>query len=295
MKPAYLHSLKKTALTVAIIASLGTTVVPEVATASAYDFSFSGVFTMLDPTGTALQNPSMPGYIDPTWSYGYRTQISGTIHYDTTTKAGTGTIVSFDFFNNNTNYPLTPHGLTFQNIGNGTCTNNDPPQGCQPGNLLLGNMLYDWNGNFNIPISIVWDATGMLNAINGGGLAVGSVSTGTGATPASNGIKKGTLPIGPAPIATTIWNTTLVGAACTGFGGVSCYGRNPSGELPLIADTVGGSPMVAGPFQGYNANFDVISMTVTSVPVPAAVWLFSSGLVGLVGVSVRKRFDSVRA
>ncbi len=288
MKSAYLRSLKKTVLSAAVIASLGTIAVPETATASTYDFSFSGVFTLLDPTGVALQNPSLPSYYIATWGYGIRTEISGTLHYDTTTNAGVGTIVPFNFFNNATNYPLTPHGLTFQNIGNGTCTNNDPAQGCQPGNLLLGNMLYDWNGNSNIPVSIVWDATGMLNAINGGGLTVGSVITGTGAIPASNGIKKGLLPIGPAPIATTTWNTTLVGAACTGTGGISCYGRNPSGQLPLIADTIGGSPMVAGPFWNYNANFDVISMTVTSVPVPAAVWLFGSGLLGLFGWGRRR-------
>ncbi len=290
MKSTYLRSLKKTALTAAVIASLGgTMIVPETATASTYDFSFSGVFTLLDPAGTTvLRNTSSPYYYDPTWGNGLRTQITGTFHYDTATKTGTGTISPFAFFTSSPLAALAPYGLTFQNIGNGTCTNNDPAQGCQPGNLLLGNMLFNWNANAGIPTSIVWDATGMLNAINGGGLTVGSVITGTGALPASNGIKNGTLPIGPAPIATTTWNTTLVGAACTGYGGPSCNGRNPSGQLPLIADTIGGSPMVAGPFQGYNANFDVISITVTSVPVPAAVWLFGSGLLGILGLGRRR-------
>jgi hypothetical protein len=60
-----------------------------------------------------------------------------------------------------------------------------------------------------------------------------------------------------------------------------------------------------GPFAGFNANFDVLSLTMTNsnagysigpfdpgpqvVPVPAAVWLFGSGLLGLVGVARRKK------
>ena len=97
--------------------------------------------------------------------------------------------------------------------------------------------------------------------------------------------------LGASPVVTTTWNTSLVGAACTGINGASCMGRNPSGGLPLIAVTIGGSPMIAGPFVGFNANFDIVSMTVTNVsavPVPAAVWLLGSGLLGLVGVARRK-------
>ena len=103
-----------------------------------------------------------------------------------------------------------------------------------------------------------------------------------------------TLPIGPGPMVTTTWDTTTIGgSACT-------LGCNPSGTLPLIADTnvdtragdigIGGSPMVAGPFLNYNINIDITSMQVTSVvPIPAAVWLFGSGLAGLIGVARRHR------
>ena len=42
--------------------------------------------------------------------------------------------------------------------------------------------------------------------------------------------------------------------------------------------------MIDGAFNGFNANFDF-----TVVPVPAAVWLFGSGLLGLVGVARRKK------
>lgn len=45
-----------------------------------------------------------------------------------------------------------------------------------------------------------------------------------------------------------------------------------------------GLGMVDGPFPGFSANFDM-----TAVPVPAAVWLFGSGLIGLAGVARRRK------
>ena len=46
-----------------------------------------------------------------------------------------------------------------------------------------------------------------------------------------------------------------------------------------------GLKMIDGAFPGFSANFNMTS----EVPVPAAVWLFGSGLLGLVGVARRRK------
>ncbi len=261
---------KKAVLTVAMAVALGTGCMTN-ARADIVSFSFSGLFTMLSPNGTSgFQNTSLPYYDDPTWHYGLRTQISGGMSIDTTTGAGTGTIAPFAFGEAGN---LVVHDLTVQAIGDGLGN---------PGPLILGNMLFDWNGNTGVPVSIVWDASGFMGAIP---LPTNQTVFGVGAIPASNNWQNGIVPIGPAPIATTTWNTTTVAGAG--------LGTAVSGTLPLIADTVAGSPMIAGPFNGYNANFDIttISVVMTPVPIPATVWLFGSGLFGLAALARRSKID----
>lgn len=48
---------------------------------------------------------------------------------------------------------------------------------------------------------------------------------------------------------------------------------------------VPGTGMIDGPFPNFNANFNMAH----PVPVPAAVWLFGSGLLGLVGIARRRK------
>ena len=61
--------------------------------------------------------------------------------------------------------------------------------------------------------------------------------------------------------------------------------------LDSNSDGIPGIPMLSGPFAGFNAAFGGTATTtsVSAVPVPAAVWLFGSGLLGLVGVARRKK------
>ena len=66
-------------------------------------------------------------------------------------------------------------------------------------------------------------------------------------------------------------------------GGVYTSTDGPAGN-PVNPDGIRGYGMIDGAFPNFNANFDF-----TAVPVPAAVWLFGSGLLGLVGVARRRK------
>ena len=62
-------------------------------------------------------------------------------------------------------------------------------------------------------------------------------------------------------------------------------GAGSGANTPITApDGIPGLVMIDGAFPGFSANFDFVA-----VPVPAAVWLFGSGLLGLVGVARRRR------
>lgn len=244
------------------------------ASAAIYEFHFTGQYTLVDPTGNNMD----------------RQAIESTLTYDDSTGEGfTGSlsIANFDTFGATASI----YDISLQRY-------NDT-------NLIVGNMLADWNTNTGIPLSMVWDATGLFNAIDYG-LQSGDVISGTNlrrdgtviadvnsATPASDSLDpvyNGLYHQGPAPLAMTTLNTAML---CTP--GVDCIGNALSGGGPFIDDGIAGSPMIDGPFQGLSVNFDIgsgNSLTVTSVsevPVPAAIWLFGSGLIGLAGIARRKK------
>jgi hypothetical protein len=258
------NSVKKTALAAAIVVALGVGTLPQSALATQYTFSFAGsnknLFTMIGAGGTFTNNADLNA--QPVWN-GNRTPISGSITYDTATSTGTMVINPFSFFGAGTAIATT---ITLQAIGNG---DGNPASG----NLILGNMGFNWNGNNGIPVSVLWDATGFLAAVNGPIMSPGNTVTTGGVLPASDntdtvvGAGGTTYPIGPAVIATATYDTTTIGTPV--------LGTNPSGTLPLVTDTVvdgtngdvgiGGSPMPTAPFPGFNANFDFTNLLVTCV------------------------------
>jgi len=259
------NRFSRCALAAAMSATLGS--VSPITMADTYQFTVSGMFTMLDSTGAALANTS----ITTKGANTYQTPVTGTLTFDTATGAGSATLVPFDFFNGS--LPAEAVGIALQAIGNGAGG---------PGTLLLGNMLFNWNGTNGIPVSLAWDGQGMLDAIAANRfddtpLTGGSVISGAGADPASDGTyinaTWGYLGLGPVPMATTEWNTSFAPGCATG----ACLGVSPSGALPLVVDTaantneyamgdgvgIGGNPMADGPFPNFNANFDFTALTLT--------------------------------
>lgn len=261
------NHLRKQALAVAMTAALGAAGFTGAASADQITFSLDAnknAFTMLNAKGQVTFNSDV-SHCYPNMQLSTnqcsRTAVGGTITYDTATHSGSMTIVPFSFFNSGF---ASSTAITFQAIGNG---DGDPASG----NLLLGNMGFNWNLNYGIPVSIVWDGTGFFNAITAG-LHTGDTITGTGtngAIPESDNTAGTSLTVGTlgkAILATITTNTSTIGTPV--------LGTNPSGTLPLVNDTVtdvtngdlgiGGSPMPTPPFQGYNANFDFTSLTVTA-------------------------------
>lgn len=301
---------KKSAIAVAVAGSFAATLSAE---ANVVNVSWSGAFTMLNPTGAPVANsPSDyasgyyanggPGFGAGTthgW-YGNRTPITGTMSFDTSTGAGVGTVTPFYFFGDTPGSGpgtsvASALGVTFQTIDTlGT---------------IVGSLLFSWNG-LGHSVSIVLDGSGMFASLPGmiGGGPTTTVS-GVGALPATDGLDFDAtkavklLPLGPSPVATKTLNT---GAGCDGTTlatQVNAYTINTNFAnvgtctTGMVDDGIGGDPMASVAFSGFNANFDVTSVHFDSfvptpgpvIPVPAAVWLFGSGLAGLATIARRKR------
>ena len=255
--------LNKTTVAAAITAALG--IVPVTASADTITMSFTGLFSLGNAAGDIQLNSDAQTNAD----YGFRTAVSGTGSFDTVTGAGTASINAFSFFGGGL---AAATNTTFQSIGDGLGGG---------GPLVAGQMGFNWNGNTGIPVTAIFDASGFFGSIGAPGtswtVGAGCAGCATSATAdwafASLGGS-----VGAVPMAMTTFNTT---------------GTTIPTVLPLIPDGISGSPMTTAPFQGFNANFDFTTINasnvITAVPVPAAAWLFGSGLLGLVGVARRRR------
>jgi len=143
-------------------------------------------------------------------------------------------------------------------------------------NQIGMHMLFDWNGNANIDVFVV---------------AQSGTTFGTGVTRKSGG----KTPTSSSSFACDVSVTNCLWDG-KGFGSAGKPAANTVWMLATVdgnGDGIMGIPMpTGGPFAGFNAGFNA-SMASTpkpsTVPVPAAVWLFGSGLLGLVGVASRKK------
>lgn len=113
-------------------------------------------------------------------------------------------------------------------------------------------------------------------------------NNGNGATMATSGVSIYRATI-DGNVARTLWNPATSFTAPFGSTASSTFFGFPTREAaPESIDTNIGLlitfSLTSGDSVAFTSNFDVVP-----VPVPAAVWLFGSGLLGLLGVSRRKR------
>ena len=250
-------------------------------------FDWTGQFTVQNQYGELWSNgiTGLP-----------QTAVSGTFTFDTANP-------------NLSNMDITLETFSFYSTGDTSLTLNSMEELNYTTlfgsfNLLWSGDLGDGNGyqSYNMDMGVVWDVTGLRDAIDStpGGLQVGDTISGdtvlrggvpiqgiNSATPATDGIEVGFqsgvfLNQGPAPMATTTLN----------YGWYLDYNNQPT--FGISDDGIGGMPVDGMPYNQYaSISLDIgsgNSMTVTNVvPIPAAVWLFGSGLLGLVGVARRKK------
>lgn len=229
-----------------------------VAQADILTFDFTGRLVVADGGGNIIYNNGS--------TY---TPISASLTYDTAAGAGSSnlSITMGNFF---LGQPATFHDISMT-LQSGS-------------DLIAGQVFVDWNGNMNMPLHVEWDATGLLNAIDYG-LQVGDKLSGRYLYRDYN--------------ADHVWDASELVAdifSATPYSdSLQPYAYLRQGPAPLAA-TSGSLGLAAGtPFSGIRGYFDIGSgnsmyvTAVSTVPVPAAAWLFGSGLLGLIGVARRKR------
>lgn len=118
-------------------------------------------------------------------------------------------------------------------------------------NQIAAHILWDWGGSYNMDIVNIWNQNAVF----------GPSPLYTGATGFNS--------------ASTVWGLMSTDANASCPGAVTVPTNQP---INCGTDGINGIPMIDGPFNGFSANFNL-----QVVPIPAAFWLFGSGLIGLFG------------
>ncbi|BAV33871.1 hypothetical protein SCL_1566 [Sulfuricaulis limicola] len=234
--------------------------------------------TWLTPEGTGCSTPECNSYGGHGFTFGHTNDFTfawdGTIFTSSTDYTGPGgasnaTISSPTPLLGQSNWSI--HGV--QIFGPGTYSFDTSLGGgvseTSMLNMTVGagqlgvHMLLDWNLNSNIDIVNVWNINSTFSNCGSSTYdeaALNCLWTGTAHNPAGNHAG------------------TVFLLASTDNDGDGTLG------IPMVE----GGPFYDPGFGGHNFNFN-LQGSMTVVPVPAAVWLFGSGLLGLVGMARRKK------
>jgi hypothetical protein len=235
-------------------------VLPATSHADLITFNFTGGLVVANPNGEIAINNGSPV-----------TPIAASLTYDTISGIGSSglSITMSDPF---LNIPATLHDISMTRQSSS--------------NLITGQVLVDWAGAFNMPLHIEWDATGLFNAINYG-LQVGDVISGTNLYHDSNanGVYD------PGEFLTNVSSATPYSDILQSQQGYNAL----QGTAPMAATSGSLGLGSATPFPGFRGYLDIGSgnsmhvVSVATVPIPAAAWLFGSGLLGLLGAACRRK------
>ena len=229
-------------------------------------FHFTGNMVVVDPNGGVISNLGDP--LSP---------ISANLNYNTDTGVG-GSDMSITMSGGFWSSPATFHNIALQHD--------------EVSNSINGSILVDWNGNTDMQMHVNWDATGFLNAINTG-LEVGDTISGSmlQKDTTGDGFFDTFIDVNSAtPYSDTLIASLFPGSALEGAAPLAATDASLGLGYDIDGNFIGGTP-----FDGIKGLINIgsgNSLTVTSVsavPVPAAVWLFGSGLIALAGFAKRKR------
>jgi hypothetical protein len=165
------------------------------------------------------------------------------------------------------------------NIGNATAFSVDNVAGTAGGNFsqyIAGGDLSGFGGSIDNNGVMNFSMPGRFGAIDGptGGV-VGPWNFDSNTT-LLNGFTTGSVTGTPG---------TINGVACTGSAGSYSCTLVSGGAVGPAWGTFNGNPY----YEVWKINLTRLGDATTVIPIPAAVWLFGSGLLGLVGVARRKK------
>lgn len=302
--------------------------VSSMATAAVTTYEWSGMAIYLGQQGDALCNTS----VYTKGANCFQTPVTGTMSFDDATGAGIGSVNDYDFFSGDTPARIHDMSLQLVGDGmggEGTLVVANMLFDWNGTNDIGRSMVWDAAGFFGATNAMWADNT--LDQSDVADIGAVPAADGTYVNPTFGYINLGPVPFAVTAFDTTNFNGCSPGADSdfSNNDGGGCMGIPLSGGLPLITDTatndadydlttptlsdlanegIGGSPMQDGPFKGFSGTYEILSMAIVddpnaptnidpfdvypAIPVPAAVWLFGSGLLGLIGFARRNKSES---
>lgn len=269
--------IQKSPLTVAVFGCLilgaGSAQAAQVAYATFTGAGAVSNFTFLTPEGTGCIanctdiNPVLGGH---GYTYGATNDVTftwnGTLYMSSTDYTGPSSASNASISSSTHIYGLPWVAHDVQIFGPGTYSfdttlgGGNPESGAMTMTVGAGqlgmHLLMDWNGNNNMDIANVWNLNSTFS----------NCGASTSDNTAANCLYTG----GPNPAGNNAGTSFLLAST------------DNDGDGTLGIPMAQGGPFYDSTYGGFNFNFN-LQGNMTVVPIPAAVWLFGSGLIGLLG------------